>query len=125
MTLGSSYLAIGILVVVILIAGAVSYLYGWKTIEESGYVASQIAIAGIIHLFLWTCTVFGWFLYAFNIGRGLFFGGLVLSAALFAVSEAALITLLMIRRKKWLAVYHERTDSTRLPARQSDDHESF
>ncbi|GAB4071891.1 hypothetical protein GCM10028778_00190 [Barrientosiimonas marina] len=113
MTLEGSNAAISILIVAILTAWAVSYLYGWKMIELSGFVGSQIAMAGMINLFLWACAVFGWFLYAFDIGKALFFGGLVLLSVLFAVSEAALITLLMVRRKTWLAVYHKRNDNNR------------
>lgn len=109
---GSGNFAIIIFVLFMIIALVASYLYGWKMIETTGLFGSQTFVAGIMNLFLSTCAIFGWFLYSFEINEALFFGGLVLGSILFAVSEAALIITLFMRRYKLIEKYHEQMGSS-------------
>ncbi|SFA94630.1 hypothetical protein SAMN04488072_10476 [Lentibacillus halodurans] len=108
---GISSLAIIMFVLCMIIALAVSYLYGWKMIEWTGWFGSQTFIASVINLFLGACSMFGWFLYAFGIDEALFFGGLALGGALLVVSESVLIITLYVRRDKLVEAYHEQADS--------------
>ncbi|TFJ92444.1 hypothetical protein [Lentibacillus salicampi] len=108
---GSSASAIIIFILVILIALAVSLLYGWKAIEATGWFGSQVFISSVMNLFLCACALFGWFLYALSIDEAVFFGGLVLGLSLFVAGEAALIATLYYRRKKLVDASHTRADS--------------
>ncbi|QKY70725.1 hypothetical protein [Lentibacillus sp. CBA3610] len=112
MTLEGSSPAIIIFIIAIVMALAVSYLYGWKMIEMTGWFGSQVFVAGFINLFLWVCAIFGWFLYSWGINEELFFGGLVLGAILLVVSEAALIITLFVRRDKLMEAYHKQTGTS-------------
>src|SRR5699024_1894845 len=109
MTLEGSSPAIIFFILFIIIALAVSYLYGWKMIEKTGLVGSQTFIASFINLFLWASAILGWLLYTIGIDEGLFFGGLVLGAALFVISETALIIILFLRRDKFMEAYREQS----------------
>ncbi|WP_382398576.1 hypothetical protein [Lentibacillus salinarum] len=108
---GSSSLAMIIFIISIIIALAASYLYGWKMTEMTGWFGSHVFVASVINLFLWACTIFIWFFYAFKVSVGLFFGGLMLGSVLLVISEVALIITLFVRRDKLLEVYHEQADS--------------
>ncbi|GGJ81867.1 hypothetical protein GCM10007063_00350 [Lentibacillus kapialis] len=110
MTLEGSIPAIIMFILVIIIALVISYLYGWKMIEITGLFGSQTFIASVINLFLWTLSIFGWFLYTAEIGKELFFGGLVLGTVLLMIGEAALIITLFLRRHKFMDTYHEQTN---------------
>lgn len=106
---GSSALAIIMFIMFFLIALSASYLYGWKAIETTGWFGSQVFISSVINLFLCACAIFGWFLYSWDINESVFFGGLMLGATLFVVSEAALITIFFVRRDKLVESYHDQT----------------
>lgn len=69
-------------------------------IKMTGYFGSQVFLACVIQLFLVACAIFGWFLGVWGDSEALFYGGLVLGACLFVVSEAVLITTMYIRRDK-------------------------
>ncbi|WP_343751899.1 hypothetical protein [Lentibacillus halophilus] len=73
-------------------------------------VGSQVVVAAVMNFFLGVCVIFGWFFYAWDISESLFLGGLLLGAVLLAVSEAALIITLFVRRDKLMGTYHERMD---------------
>ncbi|WP_010531383.1 hypothetical protein [Lentibacillus jeotgali] len=118
MTLEGSIPAIIFFILFIIIALAVSYLYGWKMIEMTGLFGSQTFVASIINLFLWVLAVFGWFLYTAGRGEELFFGGLVLGAVLFVLGEAALIITLFLRRERFIETYHEQSDRSNVPERE-------
>jgi hypothetical protein len=44
----------------------------------------------------------GWFFFAWGVNEFLFFGGLVLGIGLLVVGEGVLITILLLKRKKWI-----------------------
>lgn len=114
MTLEGSIPVIIFIILFMMIAMAVSYIYGWKMIEATGLFGSQTFIASMINLFLWACAVFGWFLYTTGKGEELFFGGLVLMGVLFVLSEAALITTLFLRRHNFMGT-DDRSDDKSKP----------
>ncbi|RYG72348.1 hypothetical protein EU245_10760 [Lentibacillus lipolyticus] len=109
MTLEGSNVAITVYILFLLIALALSYLYAWKGMEITGLFGSQVFVATVINLFLGVCAIFGWFFYAWGISEALFLGGLVLGAVLLAISEAALIITLFVRRDKFMEAFHERS----------------
>lgn len=80
----------------------VSFKYGSIMIRKTGIFLPQAIIAGTINLTLGLFAIIGWLIFTWGVNEFLLFGGLLLGIALLVVSEAALITILILKRKKWV-----------------------
>lgn len=96
-----------IYVIFMIVATFSSFKYGSIMIKKTGLFLPQVLISGSINLALSVFAIFGWFFFAWRVNEFLFFGGLVLGLGLIVVGEAALITTLFIKRKKWMQKYND------------------
>jgi hypothetical protein len=99
--------AITIYIIFMVGATFVSFKYGSTMIRKTGLFLSQALIAGTINLALGVLAIIGWFFFTWGVDEFLFFGGLVLGIGLLVVGEAVLITILFLKRKKWIQIYNE------------------
>ncbi|MFD1737191.1 hypothetical protein ACFSCX_11575 [Bacillus salitolerans] len=94
-----------IYVIFLIVATFISFKYGSTMIRKTGLFLPHALIAGAINLALGLFAIVGWYFFAWSVNEFLFFGGLVLGIGLLVVGEAALITILCIKRKKWIQIY--------------------
>jgi hypothetical protein len=79
-----------------------SFKYGSIMIRKTGLFLPQALIAGSINLALGVFAIIGWFFFTWGVNEFLFFGELVLGIGLLVVGEGILITILFLKRKKWI-----------------------
>jgi len=94
--------AMTIYVVFMIVVSFVSFKYGSTMIKKTGLFLPQAIIAGTINFTLGLFAIIGWFFFAWGVNEFLLFGGLILGIGILVVSEAALITVLILKRKKWV-----------------------
>ncbi|WP_156291865.1 hypothetical protein [Oceanobacillus salinisoli] len=95
-------IGITIYVIFMIVAAFVSFKYGSTMIRKTRLFLPQVLIAGTINLALGIFAIIGWFFFSWGVNEFLFFGGLVLGVVLLVVGEAVLITILFLKRKKWI-----------------------
>ncbi|HHY74685.1 MAG TPA: hypothetical protein GX497_15945 [Bacillus bacterium] len=106
MLLENSDIALAIYVASIVISLIICYVFGSKMIEKTGLFGIQTIIASTLNFLLGICAIVGWFFFSWRINEFMFFGGLLLGVGLLIISEAILIIVLFIRRKKMLQTYN-------------------
>lgn len=106
MPIQSSDIALFIYVAFMLVSLIICYLFGSKMIEKTGFFGAQIIIAITLNFFLDVCAILGWFFFSWRVNEFLFFGGLVLGIGMLVISEAILILVFFIKRKKILQNYN-------------------
>jgi hypothetical protein len=95
-------IAMFIYIFFMIFATFVSFKYGSTMIRKTGLFLPQVLIAGTINLTLGVIAIIGWFFFAWGVNEFLFLGGLVLGIGLLVVGEGVLITILLLKRKKWI-----------------------
>ncbi|GEN35876.1 hypothetical protein [Aneurinibacillus danicus] len=100
-------IAMTIYVIFMMIATSISVKYGSTMIKKTGLFLPQTLIAGTINLALGVFGITGWFFFSWKVNEFLFFGGLVLGLGLLVVGEVVLLTVLFLKRKKWMQIYND------------------
>ncbi|GGD13270.1 hypothetical protein [Pontibacillus salipaludis] len=100
-------IAMAIYIVFMIGATFISFTYGSTMIKRTGFFQQAVFIAGTINFLLGLCAIIGWFFFAGGINEFLLFGGLVLGISLLVAGEGLLITISLLKRKKWIQIYHD------------------
>ncbi|KGP91232.1 hypothetical protein N780_08425 [Pontibacillus chungwhensis BH030062] len=99
--------AMTLYILFMIIATFVSFTYGSIMIRKTGLFQQGVLIAGTLNFLLGLGALMGWFFFAGAINEFLLFGGLVLGIGLLIAGEAVLVAILLLKRKKWLQIYHD------------------
>ncbi|MEI5907964.1 hypothetical protein WAK64_12950 [Bacillus spongiae] len=94
-------------VIVLITATSVSYQYGSSMIRKTGLFLPQAIISATINLSFGLLALLGWSFITWGVNEFLFFGGLVIGVGLLVVGEAILISILFLKRKKWLQQHNK------------------
>ena len=106
MPLENGDIALTIYVAFMVVSLIICYAFGSKMIKKTGLFGTQTIIASTLNLLLGFCGILGWFFFSWRVNEFMFFGGLVLGIGMLAISEAILIIVLFVRRKKMLQTYN-------------------
>jgi hypothetical protein len=107
MLLENNDIALGIYIIFMIGALAISYYLAATAIKKTGLFGAQTFIAAAINLFLGIMGILGWLFFSWGVNEFLFLGGLMLGAGLLVVSEVILIIALFAKRKQLLGVYKD------------------
>lgn len=98
--------ALTIYVAFMVVSLIICYGFGSKMIKKTGVFGAQTIIASTLNLLLGVCAILGWFFFSWGVNEFMFLGGLVLGIGMLVISEAILIIVLFVRRKKMLQTYN-------------------
>ena len=111
MPLENSDIALTIYVAFMIISLIICYGFGSKMIKKTGLFGTQTIITSTLNLLLGVCAILVWFFFSWRVNEFMFFGGLVLGIGMLIISEAILIIVLFIRRKKMLQTYNSNIET--------------
>jgi hypothetical protein len=86
-----------------------SFFYASYMISKTGLFLLHSIIAVVISVALGLFALIGWFVFTWGFNEFLFFGGLSFGAGLIVVGVVVLFTLLCVKRKQFLSIYHDET----------------